>query len=310
MLVLVDLLVVQVGYFECVVILVDFFVVGSNIDYFLCLLVEEMGKLFGQLMVVGNWVGGGGLVGVEVVVCVVLDGYIFGMVLVSMLVLNLVLNEMLCYDLLIDFMLIIILVMVLSVIVVVVSFLIEMFGYLIEFVWVRFGIFSYVSFGVGFVGYVLLEYFFYLVGVKFNYVFYCGSGFIQIDLLGGQIDVVSENIFMLMLYIQSGRLWVFVICDLKCLLQLFDVLIFKELGFEVVSQLLWFGLVGLVGLLKYLVECLCEVVYKVIQLLVFWYKVVLVVIIVIFSMLQEFCVLVRCWFDEYRMMVWFVWIVL
>lgn len=297
---LADPLAAQVGYPERAVTLVDPFAAGSNTDYFSRLLAEEMGKLLGRPMVVGNRAGGGGSVGAEAVARAAPDGYTLGMASVSTLVSNPALNETLRYDPLIDFTLITTLVTVPSATVVVASSPIETLGHLIELARARPGTLSYASPGVGSAGHVLLEHFSHLAGAKFNHVPYRGSGPIQTDLLGGQIDVASENIPTLMPHIQSGRLRVLAIRDLKRLPQLPDAPTFKELGFEAVSQPLWFGLVGPAGLPKYLVERLCEAAHKAIQSPAFRHKAALAATTVTPSTPQEFRVLVRRWLDEYR----------
>lgn len=123
---------------------------------------------------------------------------------------------------------------------------------------------------------------------------------LQTDLLGGQIDVASENIPTLMPHIQSGKQRVLAIRDLKRLPRLPDAPTFKELGYEEVSHPLWFGLVGPASLPKHLVERLSEAAHKAIKSPAFRQKAAMAATTVMPSTPEDLRVLVRRWLDQYR----------
>ncbi|HSV47106.1 MAG TPA: tripartite tricarboxylate transporter substrate binding protein [Ramlibacter sp.] len=293
----------QARYPERPVTLLDPFTAGSNTDYFSRVLAEEMGKLLGQPMLVENKAGGGGALGAETVARAKPDGYMLGLASVSTLVSNPVLNKALRYDPLADFTLITTLVTLPSATVVLGSSPIKTLDDLIKAAKARPGTVSFASPGVGSAGHVLLEHFAHLAGVKFNHVPYRGSGPIQNDLLGGQIDVASDNIPSLMPHIQSGKLRVLAIRDLKRLPQLPNAPTFQELGYEAVSQPLWFGLVGPAGLPKDLVKRLSETAHQAMKSPAFQQKAAMAATTVAPSTPEEFHALVKRWLAQFRTMV-------
>jgi tripartite-type tricarboxylate transporter receptor subunit TctC len=290
----------QTRYPDRPVTLLDPFTPGSNTDYFSRVLAEEMGRLLGQPMVVENRAGGGGSVGAETVARARPDGYMLGMASVSTLVSNPALNKALRYDPLSDFTLITTLVTVPSATVVLASSPIKTLDDLIKAAKAKPGTISFASPGVGSAGHVLLEHFSHLSGARFNHVPYRGSGPIQTDLLGGQIDVASDNIPSLMPHIQSGKLRVLAIRDLKRLAQLPNAPTFKELGYEPVSQPLWFGLVGPAGLPKDMLKRLSEAAHQALKSPAFQQKAALAATTVAPSTPEEFHALVKRWLDQFK----------
>lgn len=296
-------LVARARYPERPVTLVDPFTAGSNTDYFSRALATEMSKLWGRPVVVENKAGGGGAVGAEVVARAAPDGYLLGLASVSTLVSNPALNRMQRYDPLVDFTLIGTLVTVPSATVVLASSPITTLGELTQAAKARPGALSFASPGVGSAGHVLLEHFSHLAGAKFNHVPYRGGGPLQADLLGGQIDVASENLPLLLPHIQSGRLRVLALRDQQRLPLLHDAPTFKELGYGPVSHPLWFGLVGPAGLPGDLVKRLCETAHRAVRSPGFQQKAAAVAATVSFGTPQEFRVRVVRWLDHYQAMV-------
>ena len=290
-------------YPERPVTLVDPFTAGSNTDYFSRALAAELGQLWGRPVVVQNQAGGGGSVGAEAVVRADPDGYLLGLASVSTLVSNPALNRMLRYDPLADFTLISTLVTVPSATVVPANSPIMSLDDLTRAAKARPGAVSFASPGVGSAGHVLLEHFSHLAGAKFNHVPYRGGGPLQADLLGGQIDVASENLPLLLPHIQSGRLRVLAIRDLQRVPLLPDAPTFQELGYGPVSHPLWFGLVGPAGLPGDVVKRLCDTVHRAVKSPGFRQKAANVAATVSFSTPQEFRAQVVRWLDQYKAMV-------
>jgi tripartite-type tricarboxylate transporter receptor subunit TctC len=280
--------------------LIDPFTAGSNTDYFSRVLAEEMARLLGQPVVVENRAGGGGSLGAEAVARAKPDGHVLGMGSVSTLVANPAVNRKLRYDPLSDFSLITTLVTVPSITVVNASSPFKTLDDLIKAARAKPGTISFASPGVGSGGHVLLEHFSHLAGVKFNHVPYRGSGSIQTDLLGGQIDVASDNSPTLMPHIQSGKMRVLAVRDLKRLPQLPSAPTFKELGFEAVSQPLWFGLVGPAGLPRDVLKRLNEVAHQAIRTPSFAQKAAQAGASLAPGTPEEFQALVRRWLEQFR----------
>jgi len=290
----------QARYPDRPVTLLDPFTAGSNTDYFSRVLAEEMGKLLGQPMVVENRAGAGGSVGAETVARAKPDGYTLGMASVSTLVSNPAVNKALRYDPLTDFALITTLVTVPSATVVPANSPIKTLDDLVKAAKARPGTLSFASPGVGSAGHVLLEHFSHLAGARFNHVPYRGSGHILNDLLGGQIDVAGDNIPSLMPHIQSGKLRVLAIRDLKRLAQLPNASTYKELGYEPVSQPLWFGLVGPASLPKDMVKRLSEAAHQAMKSPAFQQKAAIAATTIAPSTPEEFHALVKRWLEQFK----------
>jgi tripartite-type tricarboxylate transporter receptor subunit TctC len=234
----------QPAYPERPITLIDPFSAGSNTDYFSRALAEEMARLLGQPVVVDNRTGSGGALGAEAVAKARPDGYTLGLASVSTHAANPAVNKALRYDPVKDFAPITSIVSLPSATVVLGSSPIGSLKDLLQAARARPGAVSFASPGVGSAGHVLLEQFSRLAGVKFLHVPYRGSGAILNDLFGGQVAVASDNIPSLLPHLKSGRLRALAVRDLRRLPQLPEVPTFKELGFEAVSQPLWFGLVA------------------------------------------------------------------
>lgn len=290
----------QTRYPDHPITLLDPFTAGSNTDFFSRVLGEEMSKLLGQPIVVENRAGGGGSVGAEIVARAKPDGYTLGMASVSTLVANPAVNKSLRYNPLTDFSLITTLVTLPSATVVLANSPYKTLDDLIKAAKAKPGTISFASPGVGSAGHVLLEHFSHLAGIKFNHVPYRGSGPMQTDLLGGQVDVSSDNIPALLPHIQSGKLRVLALRDVKRLPQLPNVPTYKELGFEAVSQPLWFGLVGPAGMPKDLVKRLNEVAHQAMKTPTFQQKAAMAATTIAPSTPEEFQAIVKRWLEQFK----------
>ena len=290
----------QARYPDRPVTLLDSFAAGGSTDYFARVLAEEMGKLLGQPFVVENKAGSGGAVGTEVIARAKADGYLLGIGSVSTLVANPAVNKAIRYDPLSDFTLITRLVTAPSATVVLASSPFKTLDDVIKAAKAKPGTITFASPGVGSAGHVLLELFSHLSGARFNHVPYRGGSSMQTDLLGGQIDVGSDNIPALMPHIQSGRLRVLAIRDVNRLPQLPNAPTFKELGYEAVSQPLWFGLVGPAGLPREVVKRLGEATHQVLKSALFQQKAAAVATTVAPSTPEEFQALVKRWLEQFK----------
>lgn len=280
--------------------LLDPFTAGGSTDFFARPLADEMGKLLGQTVIVENKAGSGGIVGSEAVMRAKPDGYMLGMASVSTLVSNPAANKAIRYNPLTDFTLITTLVTLPSATVVLASSPFKTLDDVIKAAKSKPGTVSFGSPGVGSAGHILLEHFSHLSGARFNHVPYRGSGPIQTDLLGGQLDVASDNIPTLLPHIESGKLRALAVRDLKRLPQLPKVPTFKELGYEAVSQPLWFGLVGPAGMPKDLVKRLNEVAHQAMKSASFQQKAAMAATTVSPSSPEEFQALVGRWLAQFK----------
>lgn len=290
----------QGRYPEKPITLVDPFSAGSNTDYFSRPLAEEMARLLRQPMIVENKTGSGGALGAEYVAKARPDGYTLGLASVSTHAANPAVNKALRYDPLKDFVPITTIVTLPSATVVRADSPVKSLADLIQQARAKAGGISFASPGVGSAGHVLLEQFAFLAGVKFLHVPYRGSGQILNDLFGGQVDVASDNIPSLLPHIKTGRLRALAVRDLKRVAQIPDVPTFKELGFEPVSQPLWFGLVAPAGTPPEIVKQLHEAAHQAMRTPAFQQKIEAVAGTYTPSTPEQFQKLIQHWLEQFR----------
>lgn len=283
--------------------LVDPFTAGSNTDYFSRLLASEMGKLLNQQITVENKAGGGGSVGAEIVARAAPDGHVLGMASVSTLVSNPAMSRSPRYDPLSDFTLITTVVTLPSATVVLATSPVQSLDHLVRAARARPGAVSFATPGIGSAGHVLLDHFSHLTGARFNHVPYRGGGPIQTDLLGGQVDVASENLPLWVPHLGTGALRVLAVRSQERLPMLPDAPTYKELGYAPVSQPLWFGLVGPAGMPGELVQRLGAVAHQAMKSPTFQQKAAQVCATVSPSTPEQFRVQVSRWLDQYQAMV-------
>jgi tripartite-type tricarboxylate transporter receptor subunit TctC len=290
----------QAPYPERPVTIVDPFSAGSNTDYFSRPLADEMSRLLHQAVIVDNKAGSGGALAAEFVARAKPDGYTLGLASVSTHVANPAVNKALRYDPLKDFAPITTIVTLPSATVVRADSPIKSLPELIQHARAKPDAVSFASPGVGSAGHVLLEQFAHLAGVRFLHVPYRGSGPILNDLFGGQIEVASDNIPSLLPHIKSGKLRALAVRDTKRLPQLPDVPTFKELGFEQVSQPLWFGLVAPAGTPAAIVKHLNDVAQQAMRMPAFQQKIEAVAGTYTPSTPEQFSAVIRQWLEQFR----------
>lgn len=227
--------------------LVDAFSAGGSSDIFARILAAQMGPLLGGSVVVENRAGAGGALGADYVAKAKPDGYTLGLATVSTLASNPAVNPKLSYDPQRDFAYITKLLVVPSVLVVHPSLPVHNLRELIALAKAKPETVSFASPGNGSAGHLLLEQFMQVVGARFIHVPYRGSPNATNDLLGGQIQVSSDNLPSMLPHIQAGRVRAIVVRDNKRLELLPDVPTYAEAGYPELSNPLWFGLVAPAG---------------------------------------------------------------
>lgn len=280
--------------------LVDPATPGSSTDYFSRALAAELSRVLGQPVVVDNKPGAGGAIATEFVARARPDGYTLGLAAVSTHAANPALNKALRYDPVNDFAPITTIVTLPSAIVVRASSPIRSLDELVELARSKPGSVSFASPGVGTAGHVLLEMWSHLVGVKFLHVPYRGSGAILQDLLGGQLDVASDNIPAILPHIQNGSLRALAVRDTKRIAQLPDVKTLNELGHDSVSYPLWFGLVAPAGTSADIVNLLNNAAHKAMQTPAFQERVDKGAATYAPSTPEQFRVLIAEWLARFR----------
>lgn len=290
----------QGRYPERAITIIDPFSAGGNTDYFSRPLADEMARLLRQPVIVDNKAGSGGALAAEFVARAKPDGYTLGLASVSTHVANPAVNKAVRYDPLKDFAPVTSIVSLPSATVVRADSSLKSLKDLIDEARSKPGVVSFASPGVGSAGHVLQEQFAHLAGVSFLHVPYRGSGPILNDLFGGQINVASDNVPSLLAHIKNGKLRALAVRDVKRLPQLPDVPTFKELGFEAVSQPLWFGLVAPAGTPVEVIKQLNEVAQQAMRMPAFQQKIEAVAGTYLPSTPEQFRTLIAQWLDQFR----------
>jgi tripartite-type tricarboxylate transporter receptor subunit TctC len=98
--------------------------------------------------------------------------------------------------------------------------------------------------GVGSLGHLIGETFKYSAKVNLTHVPYRGAGPALNDALGGQVQVLFDNLPSSLPHIQSGKLRALAVASEKRVSSLPEVPTFAELGLPLVNDPSWFGLIG------------------------------------------------------------------
>lgn len=241
--------VVFVVWFECLVMLIVFWGVGGGIDVIVCIIGVLLEKDLGQLVNVVNCIGGNGVVGYQVIVSVVLDGYIIGIVMVEILMMY---YQGLIKLILCDLMLLVLMNFDLVVLIVSIELFYKNFDDLLKVIKVNFGKFKVFGIGQGGIWYLGLVGMLNDFKVVFNvvcFVFFNGVVLVMVDLVVGGVDIVVVLLLEVCLLIDVGKVMLLVIMVNELVVFYFKVFMFKSLIGSIWINGVWCGIVGFKGLL-------------------------------------------------------------
>jgi tripartite-type tricarboxylate transporter receptor subunit TctC len=217
---------------------------GGTTDIVARLVADRLGSTLGQPAVIENRGGAGGAIGATEISRAAPDGYTLGIATVSTHGVNPAINPKLAYDALRDFTPISNLASVPNVVSAHPSLGVHDLKELITRAKASPGKITYASAGNGSLSHMLGEIFKSATGTDLLHVPYKGVGPALNDTLGGQVNVLFDNLPSSLPHIQSGKLRALAVSSAARLESLPDVPTFAEAGVPQLNDPSWFGLVG------------------------------------------------------------------
>ena len=217
---------------------------GGTTDIVARLVADRLGSTLGQPAVIENRGGAGGAIGATEIARAAPDGYTLGIATVSTHGVNPAINPKLAYDALRDFTAISNLASVPNVVSAHPGTGIDDVKGLIEKAKASPGKITYASAGNGSLYHMLGELFKSATSTDLLHVPYKGVGPALNDTLGGQVNILFDNLPSSLPHIQSGKLRALAVSSAARLESLPNVPTFAEAGVPQLNDPSWFGLVG------------------------------------------------------------------
>jgi len=218
---------------------------GGTTDIVGRLVADQMSRVIGQPLVVENRGGGGGAIGAEAIAKAAPDGYTIGMATVSTHAVNPACNPQLPYDPMKDFQMITNLAAVPNVLAVNPQRLpVKDMPEFLKAVRERPGKLSYATSGACGIGHMMGELFKATTNTYILHIPYRGAGPALNDVVGGQVEMIFDNLPSSLPFIQAGRLRPIAVAAPKRLDVLPNVPTFAELKMVPVNDQAWYGLIA------------------------------------------------------------------
>lgn len=237
----------QAGYPTKPVRLVVPFPAGGTTDILARAVAQKLSETWGQQVIVDNRPGAGGNIGSEVVAKSVPDGYTLMMGTVGTHAINPSLYARMPYDHVKDFAPVILVAGVPNVLVVNPSLPVKSVQELIAYGKAHPGALNFASSGNGTSIHLSGELFRTMTGVEMTHVPYKGSAPALTDLVGGQVQLMFDNLPSSLAFIKAGKLRALAVTSAERSTALPDVPTLAESGLKGFEASSWFGVLAPAG---------------------------------------------------------------
>lgn len=223
------------------------FPAGGTTDILARIVGQELTKAWGQQVIVENRPGAGGNIGADAVAKSPADGYTLLMGTVGTHGINVTLYKKMPYDAVKDFAPITLVAAVPNLLVVHPSVPVKSVKELIDYAKAKPGKLSFASSGNGTSIHLSGELFKSMTGVDMTHVPYKGSAPAITDLLGGQVDLMFDNMPSILPHVKNGKLRALAVTTAKRSPAIPDVPTIAEAGVPGYEASSWFGILAPAG---------------------------------------------------------------